>query len=146
MKKSAIVLTALVAVLATSSVARAETAIGAVFGYPGNIGLSVRFDKTPIGVAWSSDFIHATIDHWAIKRPLGDMEKLDWYLGPGLDLGIPLEDAEDFFLAIRAPIGLQYMLTPKIELFGEVAPGVQLLDETDFYWASSVGIRWVLGQ
>lgn len=146
MRKYAIVLSALVSILATSGVARAETAIGAVFGYPGNVGLSLRFDQTPIGAAWSSDFVHATIDRWVIKKPLGDVDKLSWYLGPGVDLGIPLEDEEDFFLALRAPIGLQFMATPKLELFGEAAPGIQLVDETDFYWATSVGIRFVLGQ
>jgi hypothetical protein len=31
-------------------------------------------------------------------------------------------------------------------LFGEVAPGLQLVDETDFYWASNIGIRFVLGK
>lgn len=146
MPKKRIVVVALLSMLALSGVARAETAVGAVFGYPGNVGLSVRFGPTPIGVAWSSDFIHATIDRWVSKRPLADFQRWSWYLGPGLDLGIPLDDAEDFFLALRLPIGAQCMLTPKIELFGEVAPGIQLLDETDFYWASSVGIRYVLGQ
>jgi hypothetical protein len=67
-------------------------------------------------------------------------------IGAVFDLGIPLEDEEDFFMAIRAPIGLQFMLTPKFETFGEVAPGIQFLDDTDFYWAASAGIRYVLGK
>jgi hypothetical protein len=133
--------------LASQGVARAETAIGAVFGYPGNVGLSMRFDVTPINVAWSDDFIHGTIDRWMKKKPLeGGDGKLSWYLGVGADAGIPLDDAEEFFLAARVPIGLQFMFTPKLEGFGEVAAGLQLLDETDFYWASSVGIRFVLGK
>jgi hypothetical protein len=146
MKKRWIVVTALLAILATSSSARAETAIGAVFGHPGNVGLSVRFDRVPIGLAWSDDFLHATIDYWGIKRPLGTDDRLSWYLGPGLDLGIPFEDEEDFFMALRIPVGLQFMLSPKFELFGDLAPGLQLLDETDFYWSLAGGIRYVLGQ
>lgn len=146
MKKVFIILTAIVLSVATMGEARGETAVGAVFGYPGNVGLSVRFDGTPIGAAWSSDFIHATIDRWMIKKPLSTYQRWSWYSGPGLDLGVPLEDTEDFFLAIRVPIGLQFMLSPKIETFAEAAPGIQLLDETDFYWASSVGIRFVLGK
>jgi len=125
--------------------ARAETAVGAVFGYPGNVGLSLRFDRTPIGVAWSEDFIHGTIDVW-VNQVLLNNRKMSFYYGPGLDAGIPLDDSEDFFLATRLPIGLQFMASPKLELFGEIAPGVQFLDELDFYYAGSVGIRFVLGQ
>jgi hypothetical protein len=146
MRRAAIVLAVTILSLTPFSSARAETAIGAVFGYPGNVGLSLRFNDIPINVAWSSDFIHGTVDKWMIKRPLGSEERLDWYFGPGVDAGIPLDDAEDFFFAVRAPIGLQFMATPKIELFGEVAPGLQLVDETDFYWASNIGIRFVLGK
>ena len=146
MNKAIVILTATVLALATQGEAHAETAVGAVFGYPGNVGLSVRFDRTPISAAWSSDFIHGTIDTWVSKKPLPDSPRWAWYYGPGLDLGIPLEDSEDFFLAIRVPVGLQFMLSPKLETFGEVAPGLQLLDETDFYWSSSVGIRFLLGQ
>ena len=147
MRKVVLSIAALCLTLAAPISARAETAIGAVFGYPGNVGLSMRFDRTPVDVAWSDDFLHGTIDRWMIKKPLqaGDVDRLDWYFGPGLDLGIPLDDNEEFFLAVRAPIGLQLMVTPKIETFGQLAPGLQLLDDVDFYWAASVGIRFVLG-
>lgn len=145
MRKCGIVLAGAFLVAATCGTASAETAIGAEFGYPGNVGLSLRFDRLPINVAWSNDFVHGTIDKWFIKRALGDDSRLSWYLGPGIDAGIPLDDSEDFFLAGRAPFGLQFMLAPKVETFGELAPGIQVLDETDFYWAGNVGIRFVLG-
>ena len=144
LRACAIVAAVSVAAMLAAGSARAETAIGAVFGYPGNVGLSLRFDRTPINVAWSEDFVHGTIDVWMRKNNIN--ENLDWYLGPGVDAGIPLDDAEEFFFAARLPIGLQYMASPKIELFGEVAPGFQFVDDTDFYWASNVGIRFVLGQ
>ena len=130
--------------LASYGLAEAETAIGAQFGHPGNVGLSLRFDRTPVAAAWSSDFLHGTVDRWVKKENLA--EQLDWYVGVGGDAGIPLDDAEEFFLAARVPVGLQYMLSPKIETFGELAPGLQLLEETDFYWAGCVGIRFVLGK
>jgi hypothetical protein len=76
---------------------------------------------------------------------VGD-ERMSWYFGPGGDIGIPLNDTEDFFLAVRAPIGVQFMVSPKVETFGEFAPGVQLVNQTDFYWAASVGVRFVLGK
>ena len=130
-----------------ASPSRAETAIGAVFGYPGNAGLSARFDNTPIALAWSSDFLHGTADLWMVKKPMeGGDGRLSWYFGPGGDIGIPLDDSEDFFLAVRTPLGVQFMVSPKVETFGEFAPGVQLANETDFYWAASVGVRFVLGK
>ena len=89
---------------------------------------------------------HLIADLWMVKKPLdvGD-KRLSWYFGPGGDIGIPLDDQEDFFLAVRAPLGVQFMVSPKVETFGEFAPGVQLADQTDFYWAASVGVRFVLG-
>lgn len=144
---SAAMLLALGLSLASFGAARAETAIGVVFGHPGNVGLSLRFDRTAIGVAWSDDYLHGTLDWWIKKTPINDTEgKLSWYYGPGIDLGLPFEDVDEFFLAGRFPFGLQFMATPQWELFGELAPGLQLIDETDFYFAGSAGVRFVLGQ
>jgi hypothetical protein len=146
MKRAVVLLTALLTVFCAAGKSRAETALGAVFGYPGNAGLSARFADKPIALAWSSDLIHGTADLWMIKKPLDVGEgRLSWYFGPGGDIGVPLDDDEEFFLAARAPLGVQFMLSPKVETFGEFAPGVQLVDETDFYWAASVGVRFVLG-
>lgn len=141
----------LLVILALSSLvptqARSETAIGVVFGYPGNAGLSLRFDRIPINVAWSDDFIHATGDMWMKNAKLDAADgKLNWYWGPGVDAGFPSNDAHDFFFAARVPIGLQYWATPKVEIFGEVAPGFQFVDESDFYWASSLGVRFVISK
>jgi hypothetical protein len=133
--------------VAATGTARADTAIGAVFGYPGNVGLSLRFDHTPLNVAWSDNFIHGTLDMWLKKKPMsGGNGKMSLYYGIGADAGIPLNDDHDFFLAGRVPIGLQYMSSPKLELFGELAPGIQILNDVDFYWAGNVGIRFVLGK
>ena len=146
MKRIVLVLTALLLAPSVPGPASAETALGAVFGYPGNAGLSGRFDDKAVALAWSSDFFHGTADLWMVKKPLnvGDA-RLSWYFGPGGDIGIPLDSNEDFFLAVRAPLGVQFMVSPKVETFGEFAPGVQLADQTDFYWAASVGVRFVLG-
>lgn len=147
MKRTAAVLVLIGLTLATQGTARADTAVGAVFGYPGNVGLSMRFDNMPINAAWSDDFIHGTLDMWLKKTPMkNESGKMAWYYGIGADAGIPLKDSKDFFLAGRVPIGIQFMTSPKLELFGELAPGVQVLDDVDFYWAGSVGIRFVLGK
>jgi hypothetical protein len=140
-------LAAVLCMAASVGTSRAETAIGAVFGYPGNVGLSMRFDHTQFNVAWSDDFLHGTADMWLKLTPMKDGEgKLSWYYGAGVDAGIPMNDDHDFFLAGRVPFGLQFMASPKLELFGELAPGVQVLSDFDFYWAGSAGIRLVLGK
>src|SRR5262245_52585992 len=109
MKRAVPVSLALLLALAAPS--RAETALGAVFGYPGNVGFSARFDRTPIGVAWSDDFLHGTFDRWMIQKKMKEAEgRLSWYFGPGGDVGLPLDTDEEFFLAARAPIGLQFMM------------------------------------
>ena len=148
MKRTTAILAAVIGLtLATLGTARADTAVGAVFGYPGNVGLSMRFDRKPIDVAWSDDFIHGTADMWLKLTPMKNGDgKMSWYYGPGIDAGIPLNDDHDFFLAGRLPIGLQYMASPKLEFFGQLAPGIQILDEVDFYWAGSAGVRFVLGK
>ena len=146
MKRVAAILCAVLLTPCLAGAARAETALGAVFGYPGNAGLSARFDDKAMALAWSSDFLHGTADLWMIKKQMqGGNGKLSWYFGPGGDIGIPLDSDKDFFLAVRAPLGAQFMVSPKVETFGEFAPGVQLANETDFYWAASVGVRFVLG-
>ena len=146
MKRVVVILSALLLASSVARPSRAETALGAVFGYPGNAGLSARFNDKAIALAWSSDYLHGTADLWMVKKNIeGGDKRLSWYFGPGGDIGIPLDSNEDFFLAVRAPLGAQFMVTPKVETFGEFAPGVQLANQTDFYWAASVGVRFVLG-
>jgi hypothetical protein len=147
MKWKGTILLLVAVTLGSVGTAQAETAVGAVFGYPGNVGLSLRFDHTPLNVAWSDNFIHGTLDMWLKKSPMsGGKGKMSLYYGVGVDAGIPLNNDNDFFLAGRVPIGIQFMTSPKLELFGELAPGVQILNDVDFYWAGNVGIRFVLGK
>jgi hypothetical protein len=70
MKPLALAVLTIGLIAALAAPARSETAIGAVFGYPGNVGLSLRFDNMPINAAWSSDFFHGTVDMWLKKTPL----------------------------------------------------------------------------
>jgi hypothetical protein len=154
MKKLAIVLASLTLTAVAEKSARADTvgddtgstgaAVGVEFGYPGNIGLSLRFGRVPINLAWSADYLHGTLDYWVLHEALAPDAGLNLYIGPGLDAGIPLNDVDNFALAVRVPIGLQLMVADRVELFAELAPGVLLVDDVDFYWAGNLGIRIVL--
>jgi hypothetical protein len=119
---------------------KADNGIGIQFGEPGNVGLSLRFDKLAIGASWdfgNDGYFHVTADQWLIKDDVA--KKLDWFLGVGVDLGI----GEPFTLAARLPIGLQWMPAKQWEIFGQVAPGLQLVDKTDFYIGGAVGVRYI---
>jgi hypothetical protein len=154
MKKLATVFAAVIVTATAENAAHADTvdtdngststAVGVSFGYPGNIGLSLRFARVPINLAWSADYLHGTLDYWVLHEALAPDVGLNLYIGPGLDAGIPLNDVDAFALAVRVPIGLQWMVTDRVETFAELAPGVQLVDEVNFYWAGNLGIRIVL--
>ncbi len=117
------------------------TAIGVQFGYPGNVGLSLRFERVAIGAAWrlgGSGYLHVTADYWLVKE--GVATNLDFYVGPGLNLGI----ADPFILGIRLPVGLQWMPARSVEIFGVVAPRLYVIPKTDFDMNAAIGIRFVL--
>lgn len=126
----------------TSSAANeGGTGIGVQFGYPGNVGLSLRFDNVAVGAAWNlggNGYLHATVDYWMIKNDLA--KDLDWYLGPGLNIGI----GNPFILGVRLPVGLQWMPVNRIEIFGELAPCLWLIDNVSFNWNGAVGVRYIL--
>jgi len=130
-------------IMATTSGTAADgasgTAIGVLFGHPGNVGLSVRLSTLNLGVAISSGgYVRGTADLWMVHESVAN--KLNWFLGPGVDLGI----GNPFLVAARLPIGLQWLPADHLEVFGQIAPGVQIINEVKFYWAGTVGVRYVL--
>lgn len=117
-----------------------STAAGIQFGYPGNVGLSLRFDRIAIGAAWhlgDNGYLHVTADYWLLKNKIA--KNLDWYLGPGVNLGI----GDPFALGVRLPIGLQWIPVEHLEIFGEVAPCLWVIDAVDLDFNGAVGIRYI---
>jgi hypothetical protein len=147
MKKLFLISTICLALFVANS--KAETGIGIVFGHPGNVGLSLRFDNFPVmGIAWHSgddSWIGASIDYWLMKNKLSG-DKLSWYFGLGAEINLYTGDnkSDDFGLGARIPIGLQFMATKNIEIFGEVAPTFYLVPGTDFDWHFGIGGRFIL--
>jgi|GEM_PF-557284 len=136
-----VVMISLVSMQKASAVNESNTGIGVQFGYPGNVGLSLRFDNVAIGAAWSlrdNGYLHATVDYWLIKNNI--TTNLDWYLGPGINIGV----GDPFILGVRLPVGLQWMLAERLEIFGEVAPCLWLINTVSFNWNGAVGIRYIL--
>ncbi len=117
------------------------TAIGIQFGYPGNVGLSLRLNNIAIGASWhlgDQGYLHTSIDYWMLHNRLA--KDVNWYLGPGINLGI----GDPFGLGVRLPVGLQWIPAKNLEIFGELAPSLWLIETTDFDINAAVGIRYVL--
>ena len=141
MLRRVLVLAVMMASLAVAAPSlNAETGVGIQFGEPGNVGLSLRFDNIAIGAAWGfgdNGYLHVTADYWLMKNDLA--KNLDWFLGLGADVGI----GDPFTLAARVPIGLQWMPAKDWEIFGQVAPGLQIINEVDFYFGGAIGVRYI---
>ncbi|MBN1130325.1 MAG: hypothetical protein JXA71_15140 [Chitinispirillaceae bacterium] len=119
--------------------ADAEVAAGIIIGEP--TGISVRIDNFPVlGIAWSlrHDWMYVHGDYLFIDRVLQD--PLRWYLGGGLFVAVH-HDYVNF--GVRVPVGLLIRFHPNFEVFGELAPGIALIEETDVYVGGGLGIRYV---
>lgn len=117
--------------------------VGVILGEP--TGLSLSFGRFPVlGIAWSIDnFLHLHIDYWLINEKLGGPTL--WYFGLGGQLGLmgSYGDKENGFgLAARFPLGLQWWLSKRFELFVEAVPGFQILPATGFAWDAGLGLRY----
>lgn len=139
MKKILVTLSAALLMIAAATPASADTGVGIQFGEPGNVGLSLRFDNIAIGAGWKlgdNGYLRIDADYWLLKNNLAN--KLDWFLGVGVGAGI----GDPFRLAVRVPIGLQFMATKELEIFGQLAPALQLINEVDFEFGGAIGIRY----
>jgi hypothetical protein len=141
MKRILLVITAAVAIALAPATASAETGIGIQFGEPGNVGLSLRFDRIAIGASWGfgdNGYLYVDADYWLLKNNIA--KQLDWYLGLGAGIGL----GDPFRLAARVPVGLQWMPAKNIEIFGQIVPGLKIIDKTGFYLGAAVGVRVIL--
>jgi hypothetical protein len=130
---------ALALTLASTS-GKAETGLGLQFGDPLNVALSARFDDIAIGAGWrfgDGGYLVADIDYWLLKNDLA--KDLDWYLGPGVGVLI----GDPFRLNIRGVLGLQWMPAKQWEIFGQVAPYLQLINELQLRVGGAVGVRYI---
>ena len=127
------------AVLIPVSTARSEVAAGIILGEP--TGLSIRINQWPIlGLSWSLHremmYIHG--DYYFIDRQL--QYPLRWYLGGGVALEVGQGGAG---IDARVPVGLLFPFDPKFELFGEIAPGIHLGEDTSPAVAGGIGLRYI---
>lgn len=129
------------------------TGIGVIFGEP--TGISARLNiPVVLGMAWSlDDHFRVHGDYLIVDDPIG--KGVNWYLGGGLKVhffgdGEPgSSEAENdndrtgVGMGIRIPLGMTYFFSnDRLELFGEIVPGMDLIPGTDIDLEGGIGIRY----
>lgn len=131
-----------------SAAQKDDLGLGIIVGEP--TGVSIKYGNFPvIGIAWSLDsHFHLHCDYWAYEASLKG--PVNWFVGVGGKIKFFSNDNNrkdedknsDIGLGVRIPLGLQYYIIPKFELFGEVAPGIALIPSTDFDIDLGIGLRY----
>ena len=118
-----------------------DVGVGVILGSP--TGISALFgNRVALAAAWSlpAERIHLHADVWLLRQRL--IDPVDWYLGVGGKVQLASGDSDDVRAGIRIPVGLQWYVLPRLELFGEIVPGMRLIPSTDFDLDGGVGIRF----
>ena len=134
-----------------------EAQLGVILG--STTGLSAKYDlggdrAIDGALSYSTDSrygmsLHADyLINKAHQFNLGEINPLNLYYG----IGVRLLDIRDRYyyndsasrIGIRAPIGIMYRThDPKLEIFGEIAPTLDLTPRTDVYFAVGLGVRFI---
>jgi len=121
--------------------------LGIILGEP--TGLSVRFlNNFSGGLAWSVDnHFHMHLDYWVYKNSIH--KQLNWFIGAGGKLRVftgqsKNKESKDkkVGVGLRVPVGLQFYVIDRVELFGEIAPGISVYPATDFDIDGGIGARY----
>jgi hypothetical protein len=126
--------------------------IGIIIGEP--TGISLKFGNFPVlGIAWSlGNVLHINCDYWLHNTSLS--EPFLWYVGVGGKIlfgevreGKNKVEGNEFGLGARIPVGIQvYLIKNKLELFGEIVPGILLIPSTGFDIDFGIGLRYHLNK
>lgn len=127
---------------------QSDTSLALMLGEP--LGIRLKLKNLPVlGLAWSlNDYLYLHADFWLINNHI--REDYYWYLGVGGKLGLfgqagkanETEEPSGFSLGVRVPVGAQWFIQPRMELFCEVAPGFSLITTQQFDLDAGVGIRY----
>ncbi len=128
--------------VAAPSVAVAQAAAGIILGQP--TGLSFLFrERIAVGAAWSIyNRLHLHGDLWIGTGELA--EPLDWFIGVGGKVKLDALDEDDtrVSLGARVPVGVRTFVLDQLEVFVEIAPGLQLFPETEPDIDAGLGVRY----
>jgi hypothetical protein len=144
----------LLVLLPCSLFAESDNGVGIILGDP--TGISLAFNqRIVLGLAWDlSNHLHIHGDVWVFRQTI--QNELNWYFGLGGKLLIfndaslrgpswepTNEDSVDWVgLGLRVPFGLQWYPVEKLELFGEIVPGMFVFPATVFDIDVGIGARY----
>ena len=141
-KRITILATTVLLATAAPPTVGAGVAAGIILGHP--TGLSFLFgERVALGAAWSIyNRLHLHGDLWLVTDEL--VEPVDWFLGMGAKLRIDAldDDADRVSIGARIPVGVRSFVIEQLELFLEIAPGMQMFPETEPDIDAGVGIRY----
>ena len=137
--------------LLCGSAAAGSFGLGIIAGEPTGISGELwltRSTALTAAVAWSfeggDDAVLVQADYVFYNMGLFDVKRgaMGLYFG----LGGRVRFGDDEQVGIRVPIGIDYMFgNAPIDVFGEVVPIVDLVDESELNFGAGVGVRYFFG-
>lgn len=160
------------ALLAVPELASAQEAapgsfgLGVVVGSPTGVSAKLKVSRAnsfdaAVGLGFGNTFhVHA---NWLYEMPALLREEgvtLSWFAGLGGRFSVhdrddrgrgnddddddDDEDDDDVDLGPRVPVGLELRFSnvPQLELFAEIAPGLEVADDTGLFLDGGIGARW----
>ncbi|NLG19637.1 MAG: hypothetical protein GX556_20140 [Fibrobacter sp.] len=120
--------------------------VGVILGEPS--GLSAKYwftEKSAVNAAAGWSFREFSLDlsadyHYHYFWPEIDPGQLPVFFG----LGATLQIADNSFLGVRIPVGVEYLFEgPPLSAFVEIVPEMTVIPETNWTLAGGLGLRFV---
>lgn len=135
---------------AAAAQAAGPLGLGLVLIDPTGISSNYYYDRQKslaAGLGWGSSHLHLNVDHLWYRRDLLviDRTPLDVYFGVGARYYHQerRNKDDDTNLGVRAPVGVAYTFRKyPVQLFGELAPALNLIEESSFIIDLALGVRY----
>lgn len=143
--------TCLVIVFSQISIAKDRDGfgIGPVLGEPTGLNGQFFWDNSAaldVTAAWSwNEWLLLSADFQMYDFLMDMPREWKWYYGGGVYMSIANEDGDDNSFGVRVPLGLKYHFPYTIvDVWGEVAPGVELAPATKGSIQGGIGLTFWL--
>lgn len=121
-----------------------EIGIGFQAGQPSGLSMKIYQQRTSwdILAAWDLDDFFFLNIHGVRDKHLNEQNTIHLFYGPGGFIGIRdrSDREDDIALGISGTLGIDFIID-KVELFGQITPRLELIEETDFDIGGGIGLR-----